>query len=107
MQGKSGKKRMARFIETKQGYMVEVEKDTIWGYFLKESTPDCSMTTDANGAMQYYLHKSQVRRIHDEPDSPSQAFINSNLRKPGKSSLSTDIFQRYIDQVNYYNNMYK
>ena len=94
---------MARFIETKQGYMVESIEDTGWGYFLKESTPDCSMTTD----MKYYLYKNQVRRVHDEPDSPSQAFISSNLRQPGKSSLSTDIFQIYIDQVNYYNNMYK
>jgi len=99
---------MARFIETKQGYMVEVEKDTIWGYFLKESTPDCSITTDANGAIQYYLYKRHVRRIHEEPDNPSlgQAFVRSNLQT-GKSSLQKDMVQRYIDQVNYYNNMYK
>ena len=94
---------MARFIETKQGYMVEVENDTIWGYFLKESTPDCSTAIDEKGIVKYYLYKNQVRRVHDEPDSPSQAFISSNLRQTGKSSLSTDIFQRYIDQVNYYN----
>jgi len=95
---------MARFIETKQGYMVEVEKDTGWGYFLKESTPDCSTTIDK----QYYLYKNQIRRIHDDPDNTSlgQAFVSSK-RQTGKSSLSTDIFQRYIDQVNYYNNMYK
>jgi len=99
---------MARFIETKQGYMVEVEKDATWGYFLKESTPDSSKRTDANGAIQYYLYKNQVRRVHDEPDNPrlGQAFVSSK-RQTGKSSLSTDIFQRYIDQVNYYNNMYK
>jgi len=101
---------MARFIETKQGYMVEVEKDTLWGYFLKESTPDCSTTTDKKGVIQYYLYKNQIRRIHDEPDIPSemaQAFIDSNLRQTGKSSLQKEMVQRYIDQINYYNNMYK
>ena len=99
---------MARFIETKQGYMVEVESDTIWGYFLKESTPDCSRAIDEKGVIRYYLYKNQIRRVHDEPDSPSlsQAFMNSE-RQTGKRSLSKDIFQRYIDQVNYYNNMYK
>ena len=99
---------MARFIETKQGYMVEAEKDTIWGYLLKESTPDCSTAIDEKGVIQYYLYYNQIRRVHDEPDNPSlgQAFVSSNLQT-GKNSLSTDIFQRYIDQVNYYNNMYK
>lgn len=99
---------MAIFIETKQGYMVEVEKDAIWGYFLKESTPDCSKRTDANGAIQYYLYKNQVRRVHDEPDNPrlGQAFVSSK-RQTGKSSLQKDMVQRYIDQVNYYNDLYK
>jgi hypothetical protein len=88
--------------------MVEVESDTIWGYFLKESTPDCSSAIDEWGIRKYYLYKNQVRRVHDEPDNPSlgQAFVSSK-RQTGKRSLSTDIFQRYIDQVNYYNNLYK